>query len=115
LIALFLFEEHLSLDRIHSTMKLSIQSSLLLLVAGNSFSEAFVPVSSKAFVSSTALNGYLDDLSKELYAPDATPDIEGDKRENNKMNEADKDRYGPGNWKDFVDFDEFDGGGTCCC
>jgi hypothetical protein len=95
-------------------MKLSIQSSFILLIAGSSFSEAFVPASSKAFVSSssTALNGYLDDLSKDLYAPDATPDIEGDKRENNKMDEADKDRFGPGNWKDFVDFDEFDGGGT---
>jgi hypothetical protein len=95
-------------------MKLSIPSSFLLFAATSSFSEAFVPVSSKAFVSSssTALNGYLDDLSKDLYAPDATPDIEGDKRENNKMKEEEKDRYGPGNWKDFVDFDEFDGGGT---
>jgi hypothetical protein len=97
-------------------MKLSIPSSFLLLIAGSSFSEAFVPVSSKAFVSSsstTALNGYLDDLSKDLYAEDATPDIEGDKRENNRMKDDEKDRYGPGNWKDFVDFDEFDGGGTC--
>jgi hypothetical protein len=97
-------------------MKLSIQSSFLLLAAGSSVTEAFAPASIKAFVSSssTALNGYLDDLSKDLYAPDATPDIEGDKRENNKMKEDEKDRYGPGNWEDFVDFDEFDGGGTCC-
>jgi hypothetical protein len=87
-------------------MKLSIPNSFLLLIAGSSLSEAFVPASNKAFVpkTSTALNGYLDDLSKELYAPDSNPDVEGD--------DKDKDRYGPGNWENFVDFDEFDGGGT---
>jgi hypothetical protein len=95
-------------------MKLSIPNSFLLLIAGSSLSEAFVPASNKAFVpkTSTALNGYLDDLSKELYAPDSNPDVEGDLRENTRMDDKDKDRYGPGNWENFVDFDEFDGGGT---
>jgi len=56
-----------------------------------------------------ALNGYLDDLSEELRAPSNDPDLETD-REQTKMAEEDKDRFGVGAWDDYVEFDEFDGG-----
>jgi hypothetical protein len=58
----------------------------------------------------TILNGYLDNLSEELYAPDGNPDPEAESREANQMKEEDKDRYGVGSWDDYVEFDEFDGG-----
>mmetsp|Transcript_8527 Transcript_8527/g.12145 ORF Transcript_8527/g.12145 Transcript_8527/m.12145 type:complete len:324 (-) Transcript_8527:185-1156(-) len=58
----------------------------------------------------TILKGYLDDLSSDLYQEDATPDVEKDSAEYNKMAKDQIDRYGPGNLADFVDFDEFDGG-----
>lgn len=60
--------------------------------------------------SSTAIRGYLDDLSKDLYKEDATPDIVADARENNVMAKDEVDRFGPGNLADFVEFNEFDGG-----
>jgi hypothetical protein len=51
--------------------------------------------------------GYLDDLSRDLYKEVDEPDLE-------KTYEAttakETDRYGVGDWKDFVDFEEFDGG-----
>lgn len=70
---------------------------------------AFVPQCNTARPR-VALKGYLDDLSQELYSPEDNPDIEGDKFENTKMAKEDQDRFGPGNWENFVDFDEFDGG-----
>lgn len=57
----------------------------------------------------SCIYGYLDDLSKELYSPSNDPDIEKT-YDNLKMKEEDIDRHGPGNWDDYVDFDEFDGG-----
>jgi len=95
-----------------STMKLSIPCSCLLLLAGSTLSQAaFSPASNKAFVSrSTALNGYLDDITKDLYGEDPNPDLDAESRQKTRMENNEKDRYGPGNWKDFVDFDEFDGG-----
>ena len=57
----------------------------------------------------TTLHGYLDDLSKELYQPVDQP--EGD--DSHQATDLDKkqvDRYGVGNWNDYVEFDEFDGG-----
>lgn len=57
-----------------------------------------------------AIKGYLDDLSKELYAPEDKPDIEGDSVEANQMSKEQLDRFGPGNWNQFVEFSEFDGG-----
>lgn len=60
--------------------------------------------------SSTAIRGYLDDLSKDLYKEDATPDVVADARENNVMAKDQVDRFGPGNLADFVEFNEFDGG-----
>ena len=53
--------------------------------------------------------GYLDDLSQELYKPVDDPDI--DKTyDATKAKQEQTDRFGVGDWKDFVDFEEFDGG-----
>jgi len=60
--------------------------------------------------SSFALNGYLDDISKDLYGPSAVPNVEQEKYENNLMPKEDVDRYGPGQYDDYVEFVEFDGG-----
>lgn len=83
-------------------------SSLVLLGAAVA-EAAFVPQCSFAR-SRVALKGYLDDLTNELYSPEDTPDVEADLHENTRMKSEDKDRFGPGNWENFVDFDEFDGG-----
>jgi len=70
---------------------------------------AFVPQLNGARAPLT-VKGYLDDLSNELYAPEDAPDIEGDAAEANQMAKEDLDRFGPGNWNEFVEFSEFDGG-----
>jgi hypothetical protein len=54
--------------------------------------------------------GYLDDLSKELYAQDDSPDIVAQSREATKMDKSQVQSYGPGSFADYVDFNEFDGG-----
>jgi hypothetical protein len=53
--------------------------------------------------------GYLDDLSRELYKEVDEPDLEKT-YEATKARKEETDRYGVGDWKDFVDFEEFDGG-----
>lgn len=79
--------------------------SLLLLSSVQGFSP--IPVAR----STTVLQGYLDDLTKELYAESDNPDIEGSTKEATDMKEEDKDRFGPGDWSTYSDFgDEFDGG-----
>ena len=61
--------------------------------------------------SSSLKMGYLDDLSKELYAEEDTPDVEAQSREANKMDKSQVESFGPGSFADYVDFkDEFDGG-----
>lgn len=57
-----------------------------------------------------ALMGYLDDLSADLYQPNADPIPEEESREANVMAKDQIDRAGPGSWDDYVEFDEFDGG-----
>jgi hypothetical protein len=52
------------------------------------------------------LYGYLDDLSKELYAP--TDDGEVLDRESKNLDKKDVDRYSVGNWEGYVDFNEFE-------
>lgn len=54
--------------------------------------------------------GYLDDLSADLYGPDPTPDLEEESREATNMKKEDIDRFSVGNWDDYVEFNEFDGG-----
>jgi len=88
-------------------MKIALSTALVL--AGSSgVIDAFAPSSlSNARHGAFVLKGYLDDLSKELYAPADEPDVE-------KTREATDakatDRYGVSDWQDFVDFEEFDGG-----
>lgn len=60
--------------------------------------------------SSTSLMGYLDNLSSDLYGPNADPIPEEEAREANVMNKEDVVNAGVGNWDDYVEFDEFDGG-----
>jgi type II secretory pathway pseudopilin PulG len=58
---------------------------------------------------STVLYGYLDDLKK--YTTDPEPEkVEDDSREATNMSLDQIDRYGPGDLRQFVDFNEFDGG-----
>lgn len=96
-------------------MKVS-QLSIAFLAAvytGEVVNAAFTPSSSSsqcAFRKSVEVRGYLDDLTEELYAPDANPVPEEESEAANKMSKDQIDRYGPGNWENFVDFDEFDGG-----
>jgi len=54
--------------------------------------------------------GYLDDLSKDLTAPDSNPIPEEESREANVMSKDNIDRAGPGSWDSYVEFSEFDGG-----
>jgi len=89
------------------------QAAILTAVAyASKANAAFVPASrSQPYQTSpTVLRGYLDDLNEELYKESAVPDVDADKRENNKMARDEISQYGPGNLNDFVDFDEFDGG-----
>ena len=58
----------------------------------------------------TSLMGYLDDLSSDLYKPNADPIPEEESREANAMAKEEIDRAGPGSWDDYVEFNEFDGG-----
>ena len=60
--------------------------------------------------SKIVLKGYLDDLSSEVYAENPDPDVEGDKKENTDMSKDQIDRFGPGSYDQYVEFDEFDGG-----
>jgi len=69
----------------------------------------FSPATTTTF-RKTAMMGYLDDLSADLYAPNADPIPEEESREANAMAKDQIDRAGPGSWDDYVDFDEFDGG-----
>ena len=94
------------------TMRLVLTLALLV-----SRTEAFVPIQpsyetstrTRTSSSSSRLHGYLDDLSKELYQPE--DDAQVVSREESNLKEEAKDRYGVGDWNDFVEFQEFDGGG----
>jgi len=90
-------------------MKIVLPASLLL--ASSTVVGAFLGAAAPRTVQkATSLNGYLDDLSSELYAPDSNPDVDKETNEATKAKEEEKDRYGVGDWSNFVDFDEFDGG-----
>lgn len=60
--------------------------------------------------SNSRLSGYLDDLSKELNAPDGSSSMEDIDTDKMKMDKNQIDRYGVGSWDDYVEFEEFDGG-----
>ena len=71
---------------------------------------AFSPQLSSTRRSHTRIAGYLDDLSKELYAPDGSSSMEDINTDKMKMDKDQIDRYGVGSWDDYVEFEEFDGG-----
>lgn len=56
------------------------------------------------------VQGYLDDLSAELNAPDSSSTREDVDTQSMNLDKESVDRYGVGSWEGFVDFDEFDGG-----
>jgi len=91
-------------------MKLS--SAAILVACVSNVDAAFVSTTgSHSFQrSSVVVKGYLDDLTADLYKDAGVPDPVADKRENNDMSKDEIDRFGPGNLKDFVEFDEYDGG-----
>lgn len=92
-------------------MKLFIVFFLLNTVAVDA---AFVP--KVCTHSEKKLYGYLDDLSAELYQKGPQDKREDGYNSDNgrespsQMKEEEKDRYGPGQWTDYVEFNEFDGG-----
>ena len=86
---------------------------LLLLAASTAGrASAFTAALPRAAAASsrTALSGYLDDLSSDLNAADPNPDVYADSKEATDMKKEELDRYGPGDFSQFVDFHEFDGG-----
>ena len=85
-------------------------TAILLLSPLATTTTAFTPLSTSSR-RTTRVAGYLDDLSKELYAPDASSSREEVDTDKMKLDKEKVDRYGVGSWDDFVDFgDEFDGG-----
>jgi len=66
-----------------------------------------IPTARSVSTSSIVLKGYLDNLD---LVPPPEEEEEDDSREATNLAADKKDRYGPGDWEGFVDFDEFDGG-----
>jgi len=93
-------------------MKLSSSAILTSVAYASTANAAFLSTApSHSFQrSSVVVNGYLDDLTADLYKDAGVPDPEQDKRENNDMAKNEIDRFGPGNLQNFVEFDEYDGG-----
>jgi len=93
-------------------MRIAVATLLLLLVPIDT-DAAFVPnapVVRANSPSNTIMKGYLDDLSEELYAPNPDPDVEATTHAATDMEKKDVDRFGPGDYSKYVEFDEFDGG-----
>lgn len=75
-----------------------------------SLASGFVTPVRQTTTTATARYGYLDDLSKELYAPDGSSSREEVDTGRMNMDKEQIDRYGVGTWDDYVEFNEFDGG-----
>jgi len=93
-------------------MKLSVAAILTSAGYASTTNAAFLsPAPSHSFKRfSTKVNGYLDDLTTDLYKDAGLPNPEEDDRKNNDMDKSEIDRFGPGNLGRFVEFDEYDGG-----
>ena len=75
--------------------------------------DAFVPSrlpNAQMMLSTPLRMGYLDNLTREMNAPDSNPSPDEESAEANKMDKSEIVSFGPGSFKDFVDFNEFDGG-----
>mmetsp|Transcript_115022 Transcript_115022/g.171921 ORF Transcript_115022/g.171921 Transcript_115022/m.171921 type:complete len:297 (+) Transcript_115022:97-987(+) len=82
--------------------------SSVALIGFLSSASAFAPQSRLS--RPTSLNGYLDDLSPELYAENPDEVEEDDSRDATKMSKEDVANFGVGAWDSYVEFNEFDGG-----
>jgi hypothetical protein len=91
-----------------------LSTSLFLLVCAAVVDvDAFVPSrlpNAQMMLSSPLRMGYLDNLTREMNAPDSNPNPDEESAEANKMDKSEIVSFGPGSFKDFVDFNEFDGG-----
>lgn len=81
-------------------------SGIVYLLSLSGSAQAFRPSFVSRAAPSTVLKGYLDDLAQPQQ-PQQPPQPNSNSA-NNK--EGSVDRYGPGDWKEYVDFNEFDGG-----
>jgi len=88
---------------------MTLKAACLLFVAAtsninvNAFTPVLPAASSRRVV---ALKGYLDDLTNELNAPNADPDIDADSREATNYDKSKQDRYGPGSFEQYVLIEE---------
>ena len=89
-------------------MRFTVAIAAIGAVSVQGFAPVFVPSSVRS--SAIVAKGYLDDLTSELNQEEPEYDPEAETFEATKMDKKDVDRYGPGNWEGFVDFQEFDGG-----
>lgn len=87
-------------------MKLSIA----LLLSAITAEAAFVPSRSNYARTQVVAKGYLDDLQAQMDQGKEEEEEEDDSHEATMMSKDQLDRYGPGSFDGFVDFDEFDGG-----
>eukprot|EP00542_Grammatophora_oceanica_P017960 CAMPEP_0194046072 /NCGR_PEP_ID=MMETSP0009_2-20130614/19346_1 /TAXON_ID=210454 /ORGANISM="Grammatophora oceanica, Strain CCMP 410" /LENGTH=301 /DNA_ID=CAMNT_0038691211 /DNA_START=26 /DNA_END=931 /DNA_ORIENTATION=+ len=87
---------------------MKLTTATILLSAGAA-QAAFVPRKTTFARECVAVNGYLDDLTGELYQEVDNPDA-GRTKESTNLEKGDVDRFGVGDWESYVDFDEFDGG-----
>jgi len=88
---------------------MTLKSACLLLAVVTSTS-GFTVLPATTKNNNLGLKGYLDDLSNELKGPDANPDVYAESKAATDYDKSQLDRYGPGSFENFVDFDEFDGG-----
>lgn len=83
---------------------------LLLPLSACGFLTLPLPRTSGSRAVATARFGYLDDLSKELRAPDGSSSREEVDTASMNLGKEQIDRYGVGSWDEYVEFNEFDGG-----
>lgn len=88
-------------------------SGIVYLISLSGSAQALRPsFVSRAKAPSTVLKGYLDDLSGPVQPQQ--PPQPPQPNYNSANTENSVDRYGPGDWKEYVDFNEFDGGDGKC-
>jgi len=85
---------------------------VITLVAAVDLSSAFLPQASRMACRSpsTFIRGYLDDLSKKQDQYNDEEEEVDDSREATQMAADQVERYAPGSWQGYVEFNEFDGG-----
>lgn len=92
----------------------TVAVGMAVLAINSHQSSGFAPkipltASTKSSTPRTVLYGYLDDLSKDLRAPDSNPIPDEESREATVMAKDKLDRAGPGDWASYVEFNEVRG------